>query len=329
LETGKTSLLIISTESVLSIASLSFGTGHNSSDALDYFHINSVARDADHNYLVSGRHTSTIYKINGTSGEIIWRLGGKYSNFTLGPDAEFGYQHHARFISRSKSGDTEVISLFDNSGSQINDNPVEYANKSSGKILSLNTTSWTATLIQAFPAPDGIFAASQGGTQILPNGNAFVNWGSGGAVTEFSPDGEVLFHAYLESGDLWKNGDVQNYRGFRFNWTGVPNEEPAVVALAHGESTVVYVSWNGDTETTAWAFYGVKSDGREVILGEKPRTGFETSFYVFSGPEWRGFFVEAVGRDGKVSRRSRTVGIEPYIYQYVPGRDDLLYLQEL
>ncbi|KAF2500904.1 hypothetical protein BU16DRAFT_499701 [Lophium mytilinum] len=318
-------------ESVYSIASLAFGTGHNSSDALDYFHINSVDRDSDHSYLVSGRHTSTIYKINGTSSAIIWRLGGKHSNFTLGPGVAFSFQHHARFISHPKSAgdDTsiEIISLFDNSGPELHSESGEYANESSGKILALNTTSWTATLLQSFPAPAGVFALSQGNTQILPNGNAFVSWGSAGAITEFSPDGTVIFHAYLESGDLWTNGNVQNYRGFRFNWTGTPHEEPAIVALTHGESTVVYVSWNGDTETVSWAFYGVDNEGREIIMGEKAREGFETSFYVWSGKEWRGFFAEAVEKDGRVTRRSKVVRKEEYVYEYVPGRDDLAYQQ--
>jgi hypothetical protein len=102
--------LTIFTESVLPISSLVFGTGHNSSDALDYFHINSVDRSrSSGSYLISGRHTSTIYKINGTTGSIIWRLGGPLSNFTLQPGVEFGFQHHARFLSSDR--DTETISF--------------------------------------------------------------------------------------------------------------------------------------------------------------------------------------------------------------------------
>jgi hypothetical protein len=308
---------------------LKFGTGHNSTDSLDYFHINSVDRDENHNYLVSGRHTSTIYKINGTSGNIIWRLGGKNSNFTFGPGASFGLQHHARFESRSKDGAIEIISLFDNSGSQVDGGSFgEYINKSSGKLLTLNTKTWTAKLIQEFPAPDNIFAFSQGGTQILPNGNAFVNWGSAGAITEFSPNGTVIFHAYLDSGDLWTNGHVQNYRGFRFNWTGLPHEEPAAVALTHGESTVLYVSWNGDTETSSWEFYGVDSKRREVPLGRANKVGFETSFYVFSGSDWQSYYAQAIGKEGKVLRTSKRVRAKPYIYRYEPGRDDMLFLDE-
>jgi hypothetical protein len=312
-------------ESVTEIPTLSYGSGHNSSDALDYFHINSIDRDADHNYLVSGRHTSTIYKINGTNGDIIWRLGGKYSNFTCKSGANFGLQHHARFISYSKDDDTEIISVFDNIGKQTDDDIGLHINGSRGKILSLSTKSWTATLIQDFPAPDKIFAFAQGNTQILPNGNAFINWGPAGAVTEFSPNGTVIFHAYLESGDLWENNGVQNYRGFRFNWTGTPNEEPAIVALKHGESTMIYVSWNGDTETKVWKFYGVDGTGTKILIGQEEREGFETGHYVKSELQWTRFQAEAFSKDGKLLRNTEVVGTEPYIYQYVPGRDDLAF----
>lgn len=38
----------------------------------DYFHINSVDKDAGGNYLISARDACAIHKINGTDGEIIW-----------------------------------------------------------------------------------------------------------------------------------------------------------------------------------------------------------------------------------------------------------------
>lgn len=59
-------------ESVLPINPGQAGSGYNSSDAWDYFHINSVDKDADVNYLISARDACAIHKINGTDGEIIW-----------------------------------------------------------------------------------------------------------------------------------------------------------------------------------------------------------------------------------------------------------------
>jgi hypothetical protein len=112
--------------------------------------------------------------------------------------------------------------------------------------------------------------------QLLPNGNALVNWGSEGAITEFKSDGTPIFHAYLDSGYLGIG--VENYRGFRSNWTGIPHEAPAIVALRdeQASTTHIYVSWNGDTRTKTWRFYELTGRGRRSLLGEAERKGFET-----------------------------------------------------
>ena len=222
--------VLIVTEAILSINPGQAGSGYNSSDAWDYFHINSVDKDSDGNYLISARDACSIHKINGTSGEIIWRLAGKKSDFSLGPNADFCFQHHARFV--SKDDDKEVISLYDNAahgtedgrGREVHTHPF-----SQGKIIELNTATWTASIVQAFQPPDGLLSKSQGSTQLLPNGNALVNWGSEGALTEFRSDGTPIYHAYMDSGFLGEG--VENYRAFRYNCTGLPNETPAIVSL--------------------------------------------------------------------------------------------------
>ncbi|KAJ5706718.1 hypothetical protein N7488_006519 [Penicillium malachiteum] len=228
-------------------------------------------------YLISARDECAAHKINGKTGEIIWRLGGLKSDFELGSNVAFCFQHHARFISRN--GDEEIISLFDNSahgtenhrGHEVHTHPY-----SQGEIISVNTATWTAEIVQAFQPPDGLLAKSQGSTQILPNGNALVNWGSEGAMTELKSDGTPIFHTYMDSGLLGEG--VENYRAFRFNWTGIPNEEPSLVAQKTPSGTALYVSWNGDTETSAWRFYSVTDRyGSRSFLGEAVRSGFETS----------------------------------------------------
>lgn len=124
--------------------------------------------------------------------------------------------------------------------------------------------------------PDGLLSKSQGSTQVLPNGNVLVNWGSEGAITEYRANGEPIFHFYMDSGSLGEG--VENYRGFRYNWTGIPHEAPAVVALKDEDAgaTSIYVSWNGDTETKKWRFYEVSGNGRRSYLGESARKSFET-----------------------------------------------------
>jgi len=75
----------------------------------DYFHINSIELDADGNFLVSARNTWAIYKIDRGTGNIRWRLGGKKSDFAMGPGTGFAWQHDARHHGATD----QLVSLFD------------------------------------------------------------------------------------------------------------------------------------------------------------------------------------------------------------------------
>lgn len=306
-------MLIIQLEAVIPLNPGQAGSGYNSSDAWDYFHINSVDKDSHGDYLISARDACAVHKVNGTTGEIIWRLGGKRSDFDLGPNVAFCFQHHARFL--SQSGTEEIISLFDNAahgtenghGSELHTNPF-----SQGKIIHVNTASWTASIVQAFQPPDGLLAKSQGSTHILPGGNALVNWGSEGAMTEYTSDGTAVFHAYMDSGFLGEG--VQNYRAFRSNWTGLPHEQPAL-AVRHDAlsgSTTAYVSWNGDTETAIWRFFAVTDEhGSRRYLGESRRTGFETGFSVHHSRQgFVGIIADAISATGRILRSTAVSAVQ-------------------
>ena len=297
---------------------------YTSSDAWDYFHINSVDKDSSGNYLISARDACSVHKINGTNGSIIWRLDGKKTSFSLGKGVKLCFQHHARFHPELKSADegddVEIISLYDNSAHGSEDgrnNEVHTAPTSSGKIIRLNTTSWTAELLQGFYPPDDLRSKSQGSTQLLPNGNVIVNWGSSGALTEYDANGTVLFHTYFDSDYLGLG--IENYRGFRYNWTGQPNEDPAIVALENEQGTTIYVSWNGDTETHTWRFFAVAGNGARSFLGETKRTSFETSLHI---PKKRisRVVAEAVDSKSRVFRATNVVTLEPDILPAKSGK---------
>ena len=242
----------------------------------------------------------------------MWRLGGLRSDFDLGPNVQFCFQHHARFV--KQTGDEEIISLFDNSahgtenhrGHEVHTHPF-----SQGKVISVNTADWTAQIVQAFQPPDGLLAKSQGSTQLLPNGNALVNWGSEGAMTEFKSDGTPIFHVYMDSGLLGEG--VENYRAFRYNWTGYPTEEPAIIAEKTSSGTEVYVSWNGDTETATWRFYAVADKhGSRSFLGETQRQGFETSFFL-SDHSYYHVAAEAISAHGRVLKTTQAVRLQEQV----------------
>lgn len=286
---------------------------YNSTNAWNYFHINSVDKNDDGDYLISARNYAAIFKISGKTGEVIWQLGGKGgSSFIVPDDVQFAFQHDARFLHMSEDGDTEIISFFDNAAHTAPGRSISPFSR--GRIVRLRHSTSTVEEIKTFPAPDGLSTRSQGNVQVLPNGNVFVNWGQAGAVTEFDHNGKVLFHAYLDSQPYGKN--VQSYRGFRFNWTGYASEEPAVVALHTPERKAklsVYVSWNGDTRTKLWKVYSQSQTGQEfkkTLVGEAERTSFETKIIVDepeAGLEKSSIIAEALDEDGRVIGTSKAV----------------------
>lgn len=298
--------------SVFNFSDLDPAVGLQSATAWDYFHINSVDKDSNGDYLISSRHTSTIYKISHKTGEVIWKLSTtKNSDFDIiGEEFTFGFQHHARFVQSSKD-DIEIISFFDNSAfSQGHTVPTtahdhkKNDTQSSGKIVKINTKERTVELLAQYNPPKEHFVSSksQGSFQFLPNGNKLINWGSAGAVTEYDSNGVVLYHAKLDSNS---RGDItQSYRAFKYEWEGYSNEEVAVYYQVHNDVTDVYISWNGDTQTKQWEIVNSENNKTVVKLDKK---SFETSF-TFKTESAPSFFVKAVNAEGDELKTSAIYG---------------------
>ena len=230
------------------------------SDGLfDYFHVNSVALDSDGNLIVSARNTWAIYKINHRTGKIIWQLGGKHSSFEMGAGAQFAYQHDAR---RQPDG---TITVFDN-GADPKVHP-----QSRTLALRLDLRTMTASVVREWTHPKKLVAGSQGNMQTLPNGDRFVGWGSEPNLTEFSPDGRVLFDAVLAAPDT-------SYRAYRFAWSGTPTGKPAIATSIGGGGTLtVCASWNGATSVARWRILSGAAPGQLKPVAQVARSGFETS----------------------------------------------------
>ena len=252
----------------------------------DYFHFNSVDVDHDGNLLVSARKTCTVYKIDRQTGGVIWRLGGKRSDFEMGEGARFAYQHDAR---RLPGG---TLSVFDNRGAAMNE-------QSRGIVLELDEEAMSATLAREYTHEDEPFAIFQGNVQTLPNANAFVGWGSAPYLSEFSREGKLLFDARFPDA-------VESYRAYRFPWKGQPQDTPAVTAEAGPEGRVtLYVSWNGATEVASWkVLAGPDPEGLEPV-GTAPRKGFETAISLTTDEPY--VAVQATDRSGRVLGNSEAV----------------------
>ena len=234
---------------------------------LDYFHINSIDVDHDDNLLVCARKTFAVYKIDRKSGEVIWRLGGKRSDFEMGDGARFAYQHDAR---RQKDG---TITIFDNGTTVFHNNVPEAIEESRGIVLELEQK-MKATLVREYTHPDKQYAHASGNVQVLPNSNVFIGWGRALHFSEFTKDGELLFDARLPEGN-------RSYRYFRFPWSAHPSERPvAVVERASEDEVRIYASWNGATEVATWEVIAGPRPDKLQVQGSVPRNGFETAMLV-------------------------------------------------
>jgi outer membrane protein assembly factor BamB len=260
---------------------------------IDYFHLNSIDVDHDDNLLVSARETSAVYKIDRKTGEVIWRLGGKWSDFQMGPGTRFAYQHDAR---RQRDG---TITIFDNGNTVFHNGLPKVIEESRGIVLGLDERKMKATLVREYTHPDKQYADAAGNMQVLPKGNVFVGWGRALAISEFSEDGQMLFDASL----LRKN---KSYRAFRFPWSARPSDQPAAVAERTSENELeLYASWNGATEIAIWEVLAGQHQGRLESLGQVPRNGFETAMVVRTSDPY--VAVRAKDRSGRALGTSKVL----------------------
>jgi hypothetical protein len=216
----------------------------------DYFHINSIHVAPDGHLIVSARNTWAAYKIDRRTGRVVWRLGGKRSDFSLARGARFEWQHDVR---EHADG---LVSVFDN-GAAPQEEP-----QSRALLLALDTKRMRVSLVHAFThRPERVLSRYLGNAQLLDNGNVFVGWGGSPYVTEFDRAGGITFDARLPHGG-------ESYRAFRFPWTGRPADRPATVIRGRA----LHVSWNGATAVDSWQ---LRENGRPSRTF--PRTGFETA----------------------------------------------------
>jgi hypothetical protein len=156
-----------------------------SGNLVEYAHGNSVwVDDTDGNLIISLRGVSTIVKVNRHSGRVMWRFGGRRSNFDI--DDPLGGPCGQHTASRLPNGNLLVF-----------DNGVDCApdghDRSSSRVAeySLDEANRTAELVWSRDL--GIFGFATGSAQRLANGNTLVAWGTAGTISELNADGDVLW----------------------------------------------------------------------------------------------------------------------------------------
>ncbi|KAI0030192.1 ASST-domain-containing protein, partial [Vararia minispora EC-137] len=281
-----------------------------------------IDKDAAGNYLMSGRHTRSIYYISGSTGEILWTLGGKNSSFT-GSGTEFWFQHNPRFVGEKNLTAAQVstmrtrrITLFDNENGILTD-PVHNITVSRGLMVEIDLDAHTATVVQTFPSPSAahITSFAMGDVQLLSevpaldSMNVVVGFGlelllAIGANSSISLQGiQTFFAEYAANGTPLRlvqytgpNSEDASYRVFKNTWVGRPSTDPDVVI----QDGMLYVSWNGATEVASWR---IEQGNNSTTVA---KTGFETAVAIVSTTQMQ---VSGLAANGTVLGTSRVVTV--------------------
>ncbi|MEO6830838.1 MAG: aryl-sulfate sulfotransferase [Chitinophagaceae bacterium] len=109
----------------------------------DYMHLNSMILDpSDNNLIISCRNLDQVFKINHTTGAIMWRLGGSNSDFPVSDYQQSLRQHYA-----SLTDNGQTLMIFDNGLAGV---------RESTRILEfqLNESAKTINGFRAFNVPE-------------------------------------------------------------------------------------------------------------------------------------------------------------------------------
>ncbi|KAF2166707.1 hypothetical protein M409DRAFT_54501 [Zasmidium cellare ATCC 36951] len=236
----------------------------------DPWHINSLQKIKEGDYIVDLRRAHTVVLINGTDGWPIWNLGGKGNDFedlSDGQATAFAWQHHARFL----DDDLTQLTMFDNHQLEW-EKAVGCTGPGCSRGLRLELTHFpekTVKLVEEHLAPSGLGCYAMGSYDALPNGNSLVGWDSQAGFTEYGPDGTAVMDAAFGR----FNTNVRTYRVFKDTWVGLPNWNPKLALDA--VSGNVLASWNGATEVVSWVV--MVANRRETLVSIDSRSGADES----------------------------------------------------
>jgi hypothetical protein len=265
--------------------------GHGSKEfPYDYFHINTIQDAGDGDLLIGARNTWCMYKVSRKTGEIVWRLNGKKTDFTMTPGSEFYWQHDTRLHDRT------TLTVFDDGYDGV---LPKNEKQSRALILNVDYDRMLVTLRKQFIHPGTlILSKAMGNAQMLPGGGMFVGWGTNPYFSEFDASGKLVLDGQMLKGD-------PSYRAFIGDWVGQPAEPPAVAARHRSGGATVYASWNGATEVASWNVLVGRTHTSLSAVNSAPRKGFETAISVpDKGPY---FAVEPRDAKGRALSRSHAV----------------------
>lgn len=239
---------------------------------VDWSHSNALELDDDGNILLSNRHFNSIVKVNRTSGEVMWSLGGVSNDFDFGSDPGFFAQHDIR---RLPNGN---ITLFDNglaSGHPCRG--VEYA---------LDEAALTATPVWSRGYGGDAWSRAMGSMQRLANGNTLIGWGA------LWPD-NATFTVYRQDSsrvcELRFADTLVTYRAYSFEELPFALNRPQITCIQQGGQYLL-------TAGAGWPVYlwSTGATGQSIVVNASDTVHVEVPAGPMAGWLRSGPFAVAV-----------------------------------
>ena len=189
--------------------------------------VNAVRLDPVDGNLLVGTAKEQM-KINRQTGDVMWRLGGAFNQFTFAgvSPAEGLRQMAGNDFQRLPNGNYILFNNGNADGSRTSQ-VHEYR---------LDETNKGATHVWQYVPTNNIATTSRGSVQRLANGNTFIGWGV--STNGPNPDAAEVTSGGRKVFDLsFTNALVNSYRAFRFSFPpGAQRIQATVPGLAAGNS---------------------------------------------------------------------------------------------
>ncbi len=173
------------------------------SEPYDTTHLNSVEPLDNGDFIISARHTDAVYRIDGATGAIEWKLGGTTTPNSLQVVGDrrpypLAGQHDARWLGHGQ------LSLHDNGGGE------------GPRVVIYRIADGVATYVDSYADPLATFSVCCGSARKVGD-NWLVSWGGVPVVTEFDAEHRRVFLLSI-------NGPGTSYRAMAVDGELTPRQ---------------------------------------------------------------------------------------------------------
>ncbi|MBN2103663.1 aryl-sulfate sulfotransferase [bacterium] len=270
---------------------------------IDYVHVNSIAKDYDGHYIISLRYYNEVAKINSSTGNFIWRLGGENNQFTfINENTQISSQHHARPV----PGKPNHYTIYDNGDSHTPPftRAVEY---------KIDPVAMTAEKVWEYRYDKVNYAFMMGSVQRLSNGNTYIDWSTRPPMRacEVDSNNNLLFEIEVDG--------VSGYRSYRCEWEGKALK-PELIAENHRDAVFLIFNQFNDPDVDYFNIYHDTSPHPTTLLDTSRLT--MKNFDQLENKKNHYFRVTSVDQSGKESGFSNEEAV--FVKNIAPGENQII-----